>query len=157
MIDLEQADAFTARWSAVEPGLRRALAGRLAHACDRDDALQEAALLAWQLRDRFDATLPFGPWAWGLARNSLRRLCFQRAMPMPTPTATREEPVDPLLERLEIALGRLAPEERAILLQIHGEGRTQAEIAAGSGRSVRQVSARLHRAERRLRRLLSAL
>ena len=55
-----------------EPRLRGFVAALVSDPGGVDDVVQEAFLVAWRNLDRYDRSLPFGPWLRGIAR----RLCL---------------------------------------------------------------------------------
>ena len=142
-----------------------ALAQRILRDVDRaEDALQEALVIAWRdlpgLRDphRFDA------WLHRLvvraclveAKRERRRISNLHVLP-PDVAAT----VDDFLsvadrDQLERGFRRLPPEQRALLVLHHFEGRGLAEIAEILGIPGGTVRSRLHHAHRAMRAALDA-
>ncbi len=149
-----QAD-FERRWRAADPALRRALAGRWAHAADRDDVLQEAALAAWRRRDWYDEARPFAAWAWGFARRC-------RALPPSgrlggLAGAAAEQQAGDAAEEIEAALAEMPAGDAALLRAAHVDERPLALLAAEHGVSTRTLARRLQAARHRLRLLMSGL
>jgi len=142
-----------------------ALAQRIVRDVDRaEDALQEALVTAWRdlpgLRDpdRFDA------WLHRLvvraclveAKRERRRISNVHVLPIDVVA-----PVDDFLsvadrDQLERGFRRLPPEQRALLVLHHFEGRDLAEIAEILGIPGGTVRSRLHHAHRAMRAALDA-
>lgn len=120
-----------------------------------EDAAQDTFLTAWRKLGTYRGDAPFEHWLTRLCLNC----CYARlrghrdeeplegeiAAAGPDPTARVEA------ERL---LARLQPRDRFLLVLLHGEERSVAEIAELLGWSRANVKVRAHRARRKLRRLL---
>jgi RNA polymerase sigma-70 factor (ECF subfamily) len=108
---------------------------------ERDDVLQEVALVLWRELDRYDRQRPFGAWARGVtAKTILKRFDRARRQPIalspeaiaalaevqggqPAASSAREDALRECLERL--------PERSRRLVTLrYGEGLTLAELAA---------------------------
>ena len=142
-----------------------ALAHRILRDIDRaEDALQEALVIAWRdlpgLRDpdRFDA------WLHRLvvrsclveAKRERRRVSNLRIMPIDVPTASDDFRRIADRDQLDRGFRRLPPEQRALLVLRHFEGRDPAEIAEIIGIPVGTVHSRLHHAHIAMRAALDA-
>jgi RNA polymerase sigma-70 factor, ECF subfamily len=142
-----------------------ALAQRILRDVDRaEDALQEALVTAWRdlpgLRDpdRFDA------WLHRLvvraclieAKRERRRISNLHVMPMDVATTTDDFLSVADRDELERGFSRLPPEQRALLVLHHFEGRDQTEIAEILGIPGGTVRSRLHHAHRAMRAALDA-
>jgi RNA polymerase sigma-70 factor (ECF subfamily) len=119
-----------------------------------EDIAQEAFLAAIRALDRFDRRRPFGPW--------LHRIVVNRAIDWTRARTLRREtgaelvgeaaaPVDPALvsplgEDLVAALGKLPPEQRAMVVMRHLLEFTPGEIAKTLGLPRGTVNSRLRRA-----------
>ena len=128
---------------------------------DVEDAAQDTFLTAWRKLSTYRAEAPFEHWLTRVCLNccygSLRRqkpgdeasvpLDGEPAVEGADPTATLE--VERLLRPLPTA-------DRFILLLLHGEGWSVAEIARRLGWTSVNVKVRAHRARKKLRRLLEA-
>ncbi len=122
---------------------------------DVEDAAQATFLTAWEKLATYRAAAPFEHWLTRLCLN----VCYER---LRRERATEELPEglaavgDAADEKLEVErlLARLAPADRFVLLLLHGEEWSVAEIAARLGWSRTNVKVRAHRARRKLRRLL---
>jgi RNA polymerase sigma-70 factor (ECF subfamily) len=160
----EEPGALTERRLAFErlTDQRLARAYRLATLVLRDrseaeDAVHDAAVLAWtrfdELRDhgRFDA------WFDRIVVNACRQRLRQRGLrPIDideVPEIGRADDASSRAERdaLRRALGRLKPEHRIVVILRHLEGYSIAEIAARTGERDGTVKSRLHYALRELR------
>jgi len=127
---------------------------------DVEDVAQDVFLTAWRKLSTYRAESPFEHW---LTRICLNR-CYDRLRRQRPdervlddriePRATASDPTAGIeVERL---LAKLEPVDRFILLLLHGEGLTVAEIAGRLGWSRVNVKVRAHRARSRLRRLLES-
>lgn len=77
------------------------------------DLLQETFLRLHRTRDRYDASLPFLPWLFTIAKNLL--IDFQRRETRQRPSPMVEETVYPLTEKIELDLKGLNPEQRTAI------------------------------------------
>jgi RNA polymerase sigma-70 factor (ECF subfamily) len=142
-----------------------ALAHRILRDVDRaEDAVQEALVIAWRdlpgLRDpdRFDA------WLHRLvvrsclaeAKRERRRITNLYALPIDLPMAGDDFLNVDDRDELERGFRRLTPEQRALLVLRHFEGRDLTEIAEVLGIPVGTVGSRLHTAHRAMRAALDA-
>ncbi len=126
-------------------------------AADAEDAVHDAAVLAWtrfdELRDqdRFDA------WFDRIVVNVCRRrLLGRRVRPLGSdalPEVPQADGAGARAERaaLRQALDRLTPEHRAVIALRHLDGLSIAEIAQRTGEREGTVKSRLHYALRELR------
>ena len=126
--------------------------------------MQEALVIAWRdlpgLRDpdRFDA------WLHRLvvrtclaeAKREGRRVSNLRVLPLDVPTSTDDFVGVADRDQLERGFRRLPPEQRALLVLRHFEGRDPAEIAEILGIPIGTVGSRLHHAYRAMRAALDA-
>jgi RNA polymerase sigma-70 factor (ECF subfamily) len=142
-----------------------ALAQRILRDVDRaEDALQEALVIAWRdlggLRDpdRFDA------WLHRLvvraclveATRERRRFSNLRLLPIDIPAPTDDFLSVADRDQLDRGFRRLSPQQRALLVLRHFEGREPAEIAEILGIPVGTARSRLHHAHRAMRAALDA-
>lgn len=132
---------------------------------DAEDAVQEAAVRAWQARKRFRAGADPGPW--------LRRIVTRTAIDLArernrrerlgsTPVAFDASPEErtvraETLTAIGGAAARLAPESRRILLLHDVAGFTSHEIAQLDNMPYHTVRTRLRRARLSLRHQLNEL
>jgi RNA polymerase sigma-70 factor (ECF subfamily) len=119
---------FEAHW----PRAHRAAYLVVHDAALAEDIAQESFLAAIRNLDRFDRRRPFGPWLHRIVVNraidASRSRSLRREVELTETTAETEarEPVDRAV--LE-ALGRLPPEQRAVVVLRHLLGYTPGEIA----------------------------
>ena len=125
-----------------------------------DDVAAETFLVAWRRLDALPADVR--PWLFGVARNLLAnhsrgerrqravrdRLAAERPVPPP-------EPGDPGAA-VCAALAQLSERDREALMLIHWEGLTPTQAARVLGTTAAAMRVRLHRAHRRLARMLDA-
>ena len=142
-----------------------ALAQRVLRDVDRaEDALQDALVIAWRdlpgLRDpdRFDAWLHRLVVRACLAEATRERrlVANLRVLPVDIPTAGDDFMSVADRDQLEQGFRRLTPQQRALLVLRHFEGREPTEIAEILGIPVGTVRSRLHHAHRAMRAALDA-
>jgi RNA polymerase sigma-70 factor, ECF subfamily len=130
-----------------------------------EDLAQEAFLKAWQALDRFDPAKPFLPWILQIARNSAwdylrrRRELAQPAV-LDLQKDTRPSPEQNLLDqeaagRLETALQQLPEAQRSAVFLYYKEGLDLAGLAVVLKSTRGGVTSLLHRARRRLKKMLA--
>ena len=147
----------------------------LRNAADADDAVQDAFVRAFMHLDSYREDLPFEVWFTRILVNG----CFDRrkmqrrrdrwmVSGFDTEVAEvvrrtpREGPPSPehrviaaeRRQRLSRAIDELPDRQRTVLLMCHHEGRTTREVGTITGLSEATVRVHLHRAIRRLRKLL---
>jgi len=142
-----------------------ALAQRILRDVDRaEDALQEALVIAWRdlagLRDpdRFDAWLHRLVVRACLAEATRERrlVANLRVLPMDVPASNDDYLSVVDRDQLERGFRRLSPQQRALLVLRHFEGREPAAIAEILGIPVGTARSRLHHAHRAMRAALDA-
>lgn len=131
-----------------------------------EDVLQVALTRLWTMADRFDATRgPVEAWF----RRILINLCLDRrrslrlvapleeaeAVPDTAPNPEAAAIASDRRGRLNIAMARLAPRQRAALAMFHGDGLSMIEIAAALETTPKAVEGLLGRARIELKRLLT--
>ena len=122
-----------------------------------EDVAQQTFLTVWKKLDTYRAKAPFEHWLTRVCLNC----CYERLR-------KKQPSVEPLHEdhaaspseptaRLEVErlLRTLPAADRFVLLLIHGEGWSTAEIAERLGWSRANVKVRAHRARKKLRQLLA--
>lgn len=150
--------AFEALWEEHYPQVL-AYARRRFEEEDARDVAAETFLVAWRRRKDLPAS-DTTPWLYGVARRvaSDRRRSSQRAERLTQRIS--QEPLDPRPDELPypqgllVALSQMNEADRELLLLIGWEGLTPAEAAVALGCSPAALRVRLHRARRRLSRLL---
>ena len=123
------------------------LVTRDAHAAE--DIAQEAFLQAIRVLDRFDRARPFAPWLHRIVTN--RALDWARAHALRRPVEATREAVAPearsdLSDDLAEAIGRLAPDARAVIVLRYLLEYTPGEIAELLDLPRGTVNSRLRRA-----------
>jgi RNA polymerase sigma factor (sigma-70 family) len=126
---------------------------------DAEDAAQEAVLRAWQKR-RQCRDESASSWVASIGRREAYRLAAKRRE-VPIDPAVWPEPspgVDQADARIDIrrALGTLAPADRLVLLLRHERDLAHSDIAQIIGSREATSAIRLHRAHKRLRRLVQS-
>jgi RNA polymerase sigma-70 factor (ECF subfamily) len=147
---------------------QRRIAGFVYAITTRSDSVEDLAQLVFIKMVRAIEGLhdpaQFEAWLFRLARNTcideLRRQKLRRIfLPFADEHANIAEPPGAVdseeLDALRHALAQLAPKDRA-LLALAQEGRSQVEMAAAAGTTVKAVKARLHRAREKLRQFYEA-
>jgi RNA polymerase sigma-70 factor (ECF subfamily) len=122
-----------------------------------EDVAQETFLQAWRRLDTYRAKAPFEHWLTRVCLNCCYgRFRERRDDNLPLEYDVPTSPGDPTA-RLEVErlLGSLPGEDRFLLLLLHGEGWSVAEIAQRLGWSRAKVKVRAHRARKKLRGLLA--
>lgn len=141
-----------------------------------EELVQDVFVRAYFGLSQFSGTVPFERWVAGIAVRACYdywRSAERGEMPVSALTNDHQRWMDQVLagrsddafraqgrqkeaaEVLDWALGRLSPENRAVLTLVHLDGRSVREAAELLGWTVVTVKVRAHRARRALRRLLS--
>ncbi len=121
-----------------------------------EDAVQEAFLRLVRRRERYDPSLPFGPWFYAILRNVCTDLLRRQARDARAAheagleRARRDTAIPPAGEALEL-LGQLKGDDRAVVMLRVVQGLAFAEVAAALGISEEAAKKRAQRALRRLR------
>lgn len=119
---------FHAHW----PAAHRAAYLVVHDAALAEDVAQEAFLAAVRNLDRFDRRRPFGPWLHRIVVNraidAARARSLRRESELAEGAAAAEDP-EPVDSSVLLALGRLSPEQRAVIVLRHLLGYTPGEIA----------------------------
>jgi RNA polymerase sigma-70 factor, ECF subfamily len=135
-------------------------AGRVLPRVDAEEAAQEALARAWLRRDACrhpDAPLP---WLLEITRNEARRLLGRKArrerLELFDVRSGEDDELTGMADRVTVeqALRTLADGDRRMLHLRYAEDLTQVEVARRLGVPEGTVKVRLHRARRRLRRVL---
>jgi RNA polymerase sigma-70 factor, ECF subfamily len=149
-------------WSGLRSRCFRE-AARVLPQADAEEAVQEALVRAWLRRDACRSPEAPLPWLLEITRNEARRLIGREAR------HGHRELVDTLPEHtdrddefagattrmtVEHAMRRLGDRDQRVLRLRYAEDLTQGEVARLLGVPEGTVKVRLHRARRRLRRLL---
>ena len=136
----------------LAPSLRRIAYSIVRNEHDAQDAVQQALLAVWARREcvEFARLKPYLTRAVMNVCRDIQR-ARQKAIPMKEIPEMSYQPLDGVLAD---ALERLPEELRLPLLLHYKEGYKLAEIAGALGQSLPQVTSRLFRARKRLKRML---
>ena len=136
----------------LAPSLRRIAYSIVRNEHDAQDAVQQALLAVWARREcvEFARLKPYVTRAVMHACRDIQR-ARQKAIPMKEMPEMSYQPPDGVLAD---AVERLPEELRLPLLLHYMEGYKLAEIAGALGQSLPQVTSRLFRARKRLKRML---
>lgn len=146
---------------------RRVAQGILGNWDEAEDAVQEAALAAWQAIDRFDRTRAFRPWFMRIVANQaldqLRRRKLRdgeeldESLPgrQPSPEAMTDRSL--LRGRIAGAMQALPERQRVAVTLFDGEGYSHAEIATILQVPEGTVRSYVFHARRALRKALASL
>ena len=136
----------------LAPSLRRIAYSIVRNEHDAQDAVQQALLAVWARREcvEFARLKPYLTRAVMNACRDIQR-ARQKAIPMKEMPEMSYQPLDGVLAD---AVERLPEELRLPLLLHYMEGYKLAEIAGALGQSLPQVTSRLFRARKRLKRML---
>lgn len=136
----------------LAPSLRRIAYSIVRNEHDAQDAVQQALLAIWARREcvEFARLKPYLTRAVMNACRDIQR-ARQKAIPMKKMPEMSYQPPDGMLAD---AVERLPEELRLPLLLHYMEGYKLAEIAGALGQSLPQVTSRLFRARKRLKRML---
>jgi RNA polymerase sigma-70 factor (ECF subfamily) len=125
-----------------------------------EDAVQEAALIAWNRRGDLRRIESAGSWfnriVVNVCRDELRRRARKRDLPAIEPVS--DSGSDQFAERDELgrAIARLKPDQQVVLGLRFGRDLTVPQIAAETGVSEGTVKSRLHHSLEQLRAALAA-
>ena len=142
---------------------------RLRNQNELDDFVQETVARAYANRDQLRDPAKIKQWIAGIARNTaneMNRAAYRRREePLPDENQLQDDTRDPheQLERAErneqirAAMNRLNPIDRDLLQGRYMEEESYADLQERHGLSYSAVGFRLHRAKRRLRKLLTGM
>ena len=136
----------------LAPSLRRIAYSIVRNEHDAQDAVQQALLAVWARRECVEFAR-LNPYLTRAVMNACRDIqrARQKAIPMKEMPEMSYQPPDGVLAD---AVERLPEELRLPLLLHYMEGYKLAEIAGALGQSLPQVTSRLFRARKRLKRML---
>lgn len=149
-------DEFLRQFLAAEPSLRGFLRSLLLSHEEVSEVLQDTAVVLWRKHEPGRTDDAFCRWAFGVAR--MQALAYRRdrardrlrfseevyALIERTATERTVEP-DHRLEALDHCLGKLPPEQRALVAAAYSPDARIDELAAGMGRTAMAVYKSLHR------------
>lgn len=122
-----------------------------------EDILQETNRKLWQLKDEYDHSREFLPWAYTVAYNQVRaartkikreRLVFQDEevlLAIANEQISWSRQVDERASALEKCLGRLSDKHKSIVRKYYTDGYTMEEVGKTVQRSAGSVAVALHR------------
>jgi len=158
---------FLEAFAAARADLAQALTGLLGNTEDAQDAVQEAFLKCWRVRERVRAVHNLRAWIFRVALNAARDLqrnvWRRRARPLldqaalagrPGPSPAEELLHAEALERLRAALAGLRPAEREVFLLRQNSDLTYDEIAARRHTPVGTIKTQMRTALHKLRHVL---
>lgn len=148
------AEEYTRRVEALKPTIYRVCLSQLREPHDREDAVQEAILRAWERRESLREPKYFETWFIRILINACHDIQRRssRAVTMDTPPepAPKEENRD-----LTDAIRALDEKQRLCVLLHYIEGYSVREVAQMLGITESAVKLRLMRGRKRLKELLS--
>jgi RNA polymerase sigma-70 factor (ECF subfamily) len=154
-------------FAEARPDLLHALAALLGSTDDAQDAVQEAFLKCWRVREQVGGVYNLRAWIFRISLNTARDLrrnvWRRRSRPLltleplveqPGPSAGDDLVHKETLDRLRAALSHLRPEEREVFLLRQNTDRTYEEIARLRRTPVGTVKTQMRTALQKLRRVL---
>jgi RNA polymerase sigma-70 factor (ECF subfamily) len=148
--------AYRALLTASSDALRRYYMRRIDRT-DAEDLIQEALIAIHTRRATYDASQPFTPWLYAIARykllDHLRRARVRAAIPLDEAGELfAEDESEAAMARrdLDVLLADLPETTQALIRQVKLEGLTMQEAAARAGRSEIAVRVGIHRGLRTL-------
>ncbi|WP_433237894.1 RNA polymerase sigma factor [Streptosporangium sp. CA-135522] len=155
-------DRFEALYRACYPAVHRYALRRTDSADDVADVIAETFLAAWRRLDDVPEGAAALPWLYGAARRVLanhrrgetRRSALAARLRGELAIGQEPAPVDPRTEAIRTAFAALGPSDREVLALASWEELSGPEIAKVLGCSSTAARLRLHRARKRLARLL---
>ena len=154
-------DAYRALLDDVGPMVRHYVRMRVRNAEEANDVYQDVLMALHKARHTYDATRPFEPWLFAIARRIVVRRRSEgaargaREVLMHTLPEIAVEGDGSLKLRLEQALRRLTPDQREALSLLKLDGLSIEAAAPRAGTTTGALKVRAHRAYRTLRRFLS--
>jgi RNA polymerase sigma-70 factor, ECF subfamily len=149
--------AFVLLIEPLLPGAYRLAVGMLRSESDAEDAVQEAALRAWQHFGRFRRGSDLRPWLFTIVANECRSRrrsrwwsVIKRSDP-PEDLVDATSSVNPATMDLRRALYRLPHDQRLVLILRYYLDLSYEEVAETLGISPKAAKSRAHRAVERLR------
>ena len=131
---------------------------------EAEDILQETFFRALRSLESFDPRRPFPPWLFTILRNVARNVAKARGRwtLVPVPEELPSGDMDPeraleqrdSMDKVEEALSRLSPMQRACFRLCEGEGYSSSEVGVMLGVNESTVRVHLHRARRVLATIL---
>lgn len=157
--------AATALIHLISPSLHRYFLANSLSRAHADDLLQETWLRIHRVRHTYRPEEPVLPWFYAIARHV--RIDHYRKT---SRTTAREEELtdvthidesasaeDAPLEELEVLLAPLPPRQREVIEMLKVAGMSLEEVARATSSTVGSVKQRVHRAYKRLRRVIRTM
>ncbi len=160
-VENERHHRFLRSFAAHEPAIRAYVRRLVPSRADADDVMQEAAVVLWEKFEKFRDGGDFRAWAFGIARFEVlgwlrdkgrdRLVLSEDVVELIAEETVHDEPrLELQRAALEDCMGKVAPDQRDLLMQAYQpEARIQ-EVAGGSGRTVAGFYQWLHRMRRLL-------
>ena len=157
----ERHHRFLRSFAAQEPAIRAYVRRLVPSLADADDVMQEVAVVLWEKFEEFRGGADFRAWAFGIARYEVlgwlrdkgrdRLVLSADVVDLIAEESAQEEPrLELQRAALEDCIGKVAPDQRELIMQAYQpEARIQ-EVAVTSGRSVAGFYQWLHRMRRLL-------
>ncbi len=160
----ERHHRFLRSFAAHEPAIRAYVRRMVPSRADADDVMQETAVVLWEKFGQFredEEGASFRAWAFGIARYEVlgwlrdkgrdRLVLSEEVVELIAEESLHDEPrLEQQRAALEDCMGKVAPDQRELLMQAYQpEARIQ-EVAGGSGRTVAGFYQWLHRMRRLL-------
>ncbi len=160
-LDPELHRRFLRSFAAAEPAIRAYVRRLVPSRADADDVMQEVAVVLWEKFGQFRAEGDFRAWAFGIARYAVlgwlrdkgrdRLVLAEDVVELIADEAVQEEPrLEQQRAALEDCMGKVAPDQRDLLLQAYQPQVRIQDVADGSGRTVAGFYQWLHRMRRLL-------
>jgi RNA polymerase sigma-70 factor (ECF subfamily) len=138
---------FLSLFLRSEREIFRYVAALVPNVTDAEDIVQQTAVALWEKFDAYDPSLPFTPWACRFALNKARQWIERRQrwqalldQGLAEELAQRRQELQPefewRLKHLELCLGKLPPEQRALVEGYYYDRTDIESLARRSGRTV---------------------
>ena len=153
-------EAYRCLLDDIAPALTSFLRRRTVDPHDLDDVYQETLMALHRVRHTYQASRPFEPWLFGIARHVAAdharrrrtRTRWEVVTDAPPEIATGGDGAGP--RQLTEALAQLSPAQREAIELLQLEGLSLEAAAARVGATTGAFKVRAHRAHKALRRLL---
>jgi RNA polymerase sigma-70 factor, ECF subfamily len=156
---------FTDLLASSYPRVHRCTLGMLGDEQEAREVAQEALCKAWAARDRYDPSRPFYPWLYTIVRNLCRDVRARRPrrpysgldterVAASGPSALNVVSTHEAQERVRVAIDKLRPGHREIIVMRHFQDLSYAEIGELLELPQGTVMSRLFRARKALVRIL---
>ncbi len=142
---------FTQKLLDSEPMLYRIACALLRSEADRQDAMQETALKAWQNQERLREEQYFKTWISRIMVNECHNLQRKNSRMVPTETMPDQPAPDNSEQETRLMLESLPEKQRVPLVLHYLEGFSLEEIAQVQHISLSLVKYRMHQARKALR------